>query len=59
MGRNFKINVLASHLWLMGSAAKSEFGLVVLVTGVLEKKTVHTFPFGKPPKELDEWEHGG
>ena len=55
VGRNFKIKVLVSHLWLMGSAAKSEFGFVVLVTDVLEKKTVHSFPFGKP----DECDHGG
>ena len=54
-GKDFKVKVQVSHLWPMGSAAKSEFGFVVLVTDVLEKKTVHAFPFGKP----DECEHGG
>ena len=47
-GRDFKLRVLVSHLWLMGSCEKSEFGFVVLITDVLEKKTVHAFPFTKP-----------
>ena len=37
-GKAFKIKALVSHLWLMGSAAKSEFGFVVLVTDVMEEK---------------------
>ena len=52
-GKAFKIKALVSHLWLMGSAAKSEFGFVVLVTDVMEKKTIHTFPFAR---QTDEWE---
>ena len=55
-GKNFKIKVLVSHIWLMGSAAKSEFGFVVLVTDVMEKKTIHTFPFAR---HTDDWEHNG
>ena len=47
-GRSFEIKALVSHLWLMGSSTKAEFGFVVLVTDVMEKKTVHSFPFAKP-----------
>ena len=47
-GRDFKLRVLVSHMWLMGSCEKSEFGFVVLITDVLEKKTVHASPFTKP-----------
>ena len=36
-GKNFKVKILVSHIWLMGSGAKSEFGFVVLATGAMEE----------------------
>ena len=41
-----KIAVLASHLWIMGTGGKAEFGFVVLVTDVMEGKVQYAFPFG-------------
>ena len=34
-GTAMKIKVLVSHLWIMGSGAKSEFGFVIVLTDVM------------------------
>ena len=51
-GKNFTIKVLVSHVWLMGSSAKSDFGFVILVTDVMGNKPVYSFPFARQSEEL-------
>ena len=51
-GKNSTIEILVSHLWLMGSSAKSDFGFVILVTDVMGNKPVYSFPFARQSEEL-------
>ena len=37
-GAAMKIKVLVSHLWVMGSASKAEFGFVIVVTDVMAQQ---------------------
>ena len=46
VGKTIKISVMVSHLWIMGTGGKAEFGFVVLVTDAMEEKVQHEFPFG-------------
>ena len=45
VGKSVKLKILVSHLWVMGSGSKSEFGFVCIVTDVMEEKQLIEFPF--------------
>ena len=45
VGKSIKLKMFVSHLWVMGSGSKAEFGFVVIVTGALEEKQIFDFPF--------------
>ena len=45
VGKSVKLRILVSHLWVMGSGSKSEFGFVCLVTDAMEEKQCFAFPF--------------
>ena len=38
VGKTLKIKIMVSHLWVMGSAAKAEFGFVCLLTDAMAQK---------------------
>ena len=44
----FQIRIKVSHLWIMGAAARAEFGFVCLLEDAMPQRVVHAFPFGKP-----------
>ena len=47
-GIDFKLKLKISHLWIMGSGPRAEFGLVCLLEDCMPRKQVHAFPFGNP-----------
>ena len=45
-GRSMQLKILVSHLWIMGSGGKAEFGFVCLLTDVMAmKQQAVMFPF--------------
>ena len=44
----FQIRIKVSHLWVMGSGPRAEFGFVCLLEDAMPQRVVHAFPFGKP-----------
>ena len=46
-GAAMKIKVLVSHLWVMGSGSKSEFGFVIVVTDVMAQEDRMECPFSR------------
>ena len=43
----FQIRVKISHLWIMGSKERAEFGFVALLEDAMAKQAPPAFPFGK------------
>ena len=44
----FQIQIKVSHLWIMGTGPRAEFGFVCLLEDAMPQRIVHVFPFGKP-----------
>ena len=44
----FQIRIKVSHLWIMGTGPRAEFGFVCLLEDAMPQRVVHAFPFGKP-----------
>ena len=47
----FQLRVKVSHLWIMGTGPRAEFGFVCLLEDAMSQRVVHAFPFGKPMPE--------
>ena len=45
---NFKLRATTTtHVWVMGSGAKLEYGFVILLEDACAQTITHVFPFGK------------
>ena len=44
-GRSMLLKILMSHLWIMGSGARAEFGLVCLLTNAMVEERSYASPF--------------
>ena len=47
-GAELRCQILCSHLWIMGSGARAEFGLVCLLTDAMVEERNFAFPFADP-----------
>ena len=49
----FQMRIKVSHLWIMGTQARAEFGFVCLLEDAMPQRVVHAFPFQKsiPPEQ--------